>query len=83
LEGVNTKRENRALKENIISPELLAHCMALNAQDQLIRIVGCMPQFMISCQGLMRQRQRMQPSHTGSILYLWWWKCQAMICLHQ
>ena len=40
LEGVNVKRKNRALKENVISPELSVHCIALHAQDQLTQIVS-------------------------------------------
>ncbi|KAF8332245.1 uncharacterized protein EI90DRAFT_3015870 [Cantharellus anzutake] len=38
LEGVVVKRENRALKENIISPELSAQRMAIHARDQLVQI---------------------------------------------
>ena len=40
LEGVDVKRKNRALKENVISPELSAHRIALHAQDQLTQIVS-------------------------------------------
>ncbi len=40
LEGVDVKRKNRALKENVISPELSVHCIALHAQDQLTQIVS-------------------------------------------
>jgi hypothetical protein len=39
LDGVMTKRTNRALKETIISPELSMNSIATHAQDQLINIV--------------------------------------------
>ncbi|KAF8343848.1 uncharacterized protein EI90DRAFT_3010720 [Cantharellus anzutake] len=38
MDGVIVKRENRALKENPISPKLSTQCMALHAHDQLIQI---------------------------------------------
>jgi hypothetical protein len=40
MDGVIVKRENRALKENPISPELSMQRMALHARDQLIQIVS-------------------------------------------
>ena len=40
LEGVTVKRDDQVLKENIVSPELSAQCIALHTQDQFMQIIS-------------------------------------------